>query len=345
MIGAVRGHLPSRLLAALSPPGTARPAPAELHRRAGPAHARSSAGASGSGRAPAMPSANAKWYRLPNEGLLVLSEGDITSWSGDAIVNAANERMLGGGGVDGAIHRAAGPRLMEACQQVPEVRPDVRCPTGEARITRGGRLQAKYVIHTVGPRYESDEESAPLLAAAYKSCLDLANKHRLENIAFPALSTGIYGYPKKEAAEVAFKAVAAAAGAVRYVEFVLMPRDVFDAFSAAADASELEAIVGAGGPAASEPPDEVPVKEGEQRSLHFSSQAAQPTESGSQTDSVCGGGGKGPEGGEVTSAAAARAPTPSAATGPLSHTPSNQPQPSGAAPASTVSGEPLGSRR
>lgn len=76
--------------------------------------------------------------------------------------------MLGGGGVDGAIHRAAGPRLLEACQQVPEVSPGVRCPTGEARITRGGRLQAKYVVHTVGPRYESAEASAPLLAAAYK---------------------------------------------------------------------------------------------------------------------------------------------------------------------------------
>ena len=187
--------------------------------------------------------------------------------------------------------------------------------------------------------------------------------------------------------------MAEAAGAVRYVEFVLMPHEVFEAFCAAGDGSALEAIVGAGGPAASEPPAEVPVKEGEQRSLHFSSQAAQPTESGSQTggwvgtraaglacagaglpssrrvperhrrrpalllkpahpppplpcaDSVCGGAAKAPEGGEVTSAAAARAPTPSVATGPLSHTPSNQPQPSGAAPASTISGEPLGSRR
>lgn len=294
-----------------------------------------------------MPSANAKWYRLPNEGLLVLSEGDLTVWSGDAVVNAANERMLGGGGVDGAIHRAAGPRLLEACQQVPEVSPGVRCPTGEARITRGGRLQAKYVIHTVGPRYESAEESAPLLTAAYKSSLELANKHRLENIAFPAISTGVYGYPKEEAAEVALKAVQGAAGGVKYIEFVLHPTDVWDAFVAAAGRVGLDQIVGAGGAAASEPhqAEEAPVEEGGRRSLHYSSQAAQPTESGSQTDSVCGGAAKAPEGGEVTSAAAARAPTPSAATGPLSHTPSNQPQPSGAAPASTVSGEPLGSRR
>lgn len=266
-----------------------------------------------------MPSASARWYRLPNEGLLVLSEGDLASWSGDAIVNAANERMLGGGGVDGAIHTAAGPRLLEACQQVPEVSPGVRCPTGEARITRGGRLQAKYVIHTVGPKYESAEASAPLLAAAYRSSLQLANKHRLENVAFPAISTGIYGYPKEEAAEVALKAVRDAVGAVRYVEFVLMPREVFDAFvAAAAGVDGIEAIQPAGGQAASEPPArEAEVKEGEQRSLHFSSQAAQPTESGSQTDSVCGGAAT-KAADEVTSTRAARNPTPSAATAPPS---------------------------
>lgn len=232
-----------------------------------------------------MPSANARWYRLPNEGLLVLSEGDISAWSGDAIVNAANEGMLGGGGVDGAIHRAAGPRLLEACRQVPEVAPGVRCPTGEARITRGGRLQAKYVVHAVGPRYESAAASAPLLAAAYRSALELANKHRLENVALPAISAGAYGYPLAEAAEVALRAVAEAAGAVRYVEFVLRPSEVLDAFVAAAPRAGLEEIAGAGGPAASEPRAAEPaaLAEGEQRSLHPSSQAAQPTESGSQT--------------------------------------------------------------
>lgn len=332
------------LFSALLAAGHRRPAHPGARRAAGErAAAAAAAAAVARGR---MPSANAKWYKLPNEGLLVLSEGDITVWSGDAMVNAANERMLGGGGVDGAIHRAAGPRLLEACQQVPEVSPGVRCPTGEARITRGGRLQAKYVIHTVGPRYESAEASAPLLASAYKSSLDLANKHRLENVAFPAISTGVYGYPKDEAAEVALKAVQSSAGGVKYVEFVLFPTDVWAAFVAAAGRVGLEEIVAAGGPAASEPrqAEEAPVAEGERRSLHYSSQAAQPTESGSQTDSVCGGAAKAP-GDEVTSAAAARAPTPSAATGPLSHTPSNQPQPSGAAPASTVSGEPLGSRR
>src|SRR5437660_10818097 len=94
-------------------------------------------------------------------------EADITGLKVDAVVNAANERMLGGGGVDGAIHRAAGSRLVEACKKVPEVRPGVRCPTGEARITPGFELPAKHVIHTVGPIYESAAASAPLLASAY----------------------------------------------------------------------------------------------------------------------------------------------------------------------------------
>jgi len=157
-----------------------------------------------------MPSANARWYRLGDSAMLVLSVGDITQWSGDAIVNAANERMLGGGGVDGAVHRAAGPKLREACLLVPEVAPDVRCPTGEARITRGGRLQAKYVIHTVGPVYgdRGDGDEAPrLLYSAYRASLALAAKHRLENVAFPAISTGIYGYPMGLAATVALTAV------------------------------------------------------------------------------------------------------------------------------------------
>ena len=102
---------------------------------------------------------------------LVIAEGDLTKADVDAIVNAANQRMLGGGGVDGAIHRAAGPELRAACAAVPEVRPDVRCPTGEARITPGFRLAARWVIHTVGPVYSRPEKSAPLLRAAYRSSL------------------------------------------------------------------------------------------------------------------------------------------------------------------------------
>src|SRR5512134_604216 len=107
---------------------------------------------------------------MPQRSLKV-EQADITRVDVDAIVNAANERMLGGGGVDGAIHAAAGPRLLEACRACPEVRPGVRCPTGEARITPGFNLPARHVIHTVGPVYESAAVSGPLLDRAYRSCL------------------------------------------------------------------------------------------------------------------------------------------------------------------------------
>jgi len=288
-----------------------------------------------------MPSANAHWYKL-GEALLVLSQGDITTWSGDALVNAANERMLGGGGVDGAIHRAAGPKLMDACKQIPEVEPGVRCPTGQARITRGGRLQAKYVIHTVGPEYEDDETSAPLLAAAYKSCLELATKQKLENIAFPAISTGVYGYPVKEAAEVSLTTIKDHVGtSLKYVEFVLHPEEIFKTFVEVAD-TVLEPIPNAGGAAVSEPVQVLhQIQPGHSASLHPSSQAAQPTASGSQSESVCGKAGEAGEL-EVTSAAATRAPTPSGTAGPSGTTPS-EPGPSLAAPASTFSGGPIGS--
>lgn len=135
-------------------------------------------------------------------------QGDITTLAVDAIVNAANERMLGGGGVDGAIHRAAGPRLLDACRAVPEVRPGVRCPTGQARLTPGFDLPAKYVIHTVGPVWRGGHAGEPeLLAACYANCLKLAEDHGVQSIAFPAISTGVYGYPIEAAATVAAKAV------------------------------------------------------------------------------------------------------------------------------------------
>ena len=142
-----------------------------------------------------------------NESIKVIID-DITTLSVDAIVNAANERMLGGGGVDGAIHRAAGPELLEACRAVPEVRPGVRCPTGEARLTAGFDLPAKYVIHTVGPVWEGgDGGEADLLAGCYRNSLQLAVENSLTTVAFPAISTGVYGYPADEAARVAVKAV------------------------------------------------------------------------------------------------------------------------------------------
>ena len=134
--------------------------------------------------------------------------GDITMLAVDAIVNAANQVMLGGGGVDGAIHRAAGRELYEACLKVPEVRPGVRCPTGEARITPGFKLHAKFVIHTVGPVYRDGQHGEPeKLANCYRNSLALAAEYGCKSIAFPCISTGVYGYPIEEAAKIAVREV------------------------------------------------------------------------------------------------------------------------------------------
>lgn len=133
---------------------------------------------------------------------LITINGDITTAKVDAIVNAANPAMLGGGGVDGAIHRAAGTRLLKACKAV-AIKDGIRCPTGEARITEAGKLDARYVIHTVGPRYFIDPNPEILLASAYNNSLQLAQQHGCKSIAFPAISCGVYGYPLEEAAEIA----------------------------------------------------------------------------------------------------------------------------------------------
>jgi O-acetyl-ADP-ribose deacetylase (regulator of RNase III) len=135
-------------------------------------------------------------------GRMVVVQGDITKQNVDAIVNAANERLLGGGGVDGAIHRAAGPELLEECRKIGG------CPTGEARITKGYKLPARYVIHTVGPVWHCGEKGEPeKLAACYRNSLALAVESGVKTIAFPGISTGIYGYPLEPATRLAMTTV------------------------------------------------------------------------------------------------------------------------------------------
>lgn len=162
---------------------------------------------------------------------LVLMEGDITRQETDAIVNAANSRLAGGGGVDGAIHRAGGPEIMEECRRIGG------CPTGQAVITTAGWLLAKKVIHTVGPIYQGLPEDARLLASAYVSSLNLAAHHALRTVSFPSLSTGAYGYPLDEAAAIALKAVRggilAHEEAFDEVRFVLFGQVAYEAYSLA----------------------------------------------------------------------------------------------------------------
>lgn len=142
--------------------------------------------------------------------MIELVHGDITRQTTDAIVNAANASLLGGGGVDGAIHRAAGPELLEACLRIPEVEHGVRCRPGQARIMPGFALPARYVIATVGPVWRGggfgEDET---LASCYRACLMLAHEHGLDSIAFPAISTGVYGFPIERAARIALREIRA----------------------------------------------------------------------------------------------------------------------------------------
>lgn len=169
---------------------------------------------------------------------LEIVQGDITQETTDAIVNAANSSLMGGGGVDGAIHRAGGPAILEECKQI--VKRQGRLPPGRAVITTAGKMKAKHVIHTVGPVYSGSPEDPKTLASCYRESLRLADEHKLRSVSFPAISTGAYGYPMEEAARVALNAVAEylrenAGTGIELVRFVLFGDRAFEAFTAAAD--------------------------------------------------------------------------------------------------------------
>ena len=167
------------------------------------------------------------------DGRVLVTTGDITAIRVDVIVNAANSSLLGGGGVDGAIHRRGGSEILEACRELRRTRYPNGLPTGEAVLTTAGNLPARFVAHTVGPIWGQDEPAPQLLASCYRNCLVLADQQGLESVAFPAISTGVYGYPKDQAAAVASKAIAdalAEARSIRSVQLVFFSppdRDTF----------------------------------------------------------------------------------------------------------------------
>jgi len=162
---------------------------------------------------------------------LEVVEGDITRQDTEAIVNAANSSLLGGGGVDGAIHRAGGPQILQECRKIGG------CPTGEARITGGGRLAARWVIHTVGPIFRDGRHGeADLLAGAYRNSLRLASERGIKTVAFPSISTGAYGYPMAEAASIALTTAADFLNAhqdIALVRFVLFGQPALQTYEAA----------------------------------------------------------------------------------------------------------------
>jgi O-acetyl-ADP-ribose deacetylase (regulator of RNase III) len=171
-----------------------------------------------------------------NQARLHIVQGDITKQATGAIVNAANSSLMGGGGVDGAIHRAGGSAILEECKQI--VARQGRLPTGRAVITSGGNLPAKFVIHTVGPIWHGGGKGEPeLLASAYRESLKVAANNNLTSVSFPSISTGAYGYPTGEAAEVAIKAVVSfleqQVTSIREVVFVLFDPSTFEVYASA----------------------------------------------------------------------------------------------------------------
>ena len=178
---------------------------------------------------------------IVNQARLAIVQGDITKQATDAIVNAANPGLMGGGGVDGAIHRAGGPAILEECKQI--VAKQGWLPTGKAVITTGGNLRVKHVIHTVGPIWQGGNKGeAALLESAYRESLKLAAEQKLTSVSFPSISTGAYGYPVAEAARVAVKAVVSflreQVTSVKEVVFVLFDSRTYQAYS-----SSLEEVV------------------------------------------------------------------------------------------------------
>jgi O-acetyl-ADP-ribose deacetylase (regulator of RNase III) len=166
-------------------------------------------------------------------------QGDITKQATDAIVNAANPSLMGGGGVDGAIHRAGGPAILEECKKI--VAQQGRLPTGKAVITTGGNLKARYVIHTVGPIWHGGSgNEADFLKSAYYECLKLATEHKLASIAFPSISTGAYGYPVDEAAKIAVSTAVSflkeQATSLKNVVFVLFDSRTYQSYCSALQA-------------------------------------------------------------------------------------------------------------
>jgi O-acetyl-ADP-ribose deacetylase (regulator of RNase III) len=162
-----------------------------------------------------------------------LALGDITEQDVDAIVNAANSSLLGGGGVDGAIHRRGGPQILDECRDLRATRFGSGLPTGDAVATTAGELSARWVIHTVGPVYGSSDDVPDLLVSCHRRCMQVADELGARSVAFPAISTGVYGYPLSEAAVIAVRTVADAETAVELVRFVLFDKKAYDAFAMA----------------------------------------------------------------------------------------------------------------
>ncbi|HEX4817374.1 MAG TPA: O-acetyl-ADP-ribose deacetylase [Nonomuraea sp.] len=167
---------------------------------------------------------------------LTLVQGDITEQRVDAVVNAANSSLMGGGGVDGAVHRRGGPEILEECRKLRASAYGKGLPTGRAVATTAGRLPARWVIHTVGPVYSRSEDRSALLAACYRESLKVADELAARSVAFPAISTGIYGWPMDDAARIALTAVRQADTSVAEVRFVLFDAAAYAAFAAALDA-------------------------------------------------------------------------------------------------------------